>query len=70
MEEFELKVLCNHLVDEVEPNATPRSRLAAQKKLEHDQHCAKRILPLISGRGLESQVWNEVDSDLILSLII
>jgi len=54
MEEFELKVLCNHLVDEVEPNATPRSRQAAQKKLEYDQSCAKRILPLISGTFMQT----------------
>ncbi|CAK9088828.1 unnamed protein product [Durusdinium trenchii] len=54
MEEFELKVLCNHLVDEIEPNATPRSRLAAQTKLEHDQSCAKRILPLISGTFMQT----------------
>lgn len=54
MKEFELKVLCNHLVDEIEPNATPRSRQAAQRKLEYDQSCAKRILPLISGTFMQT----------------
>lgn len=60
IEEFELRVLCNHLVEEVEPSLTPRRRLVAQKKLEHDQSCAKRILPLISGTFFQSSSSNWV----------
>lgn len=49
IEEFEMRVLINHLIEEVEPGATPNSRQLAQLKLMKDQRCASRILPLISG---------------------
>lgn len=49
IEEFEMRVLCNHKVDEVALGAPPHVRLEAQQKLVYDQKCAHRILPHISG---------------------
>jgi len=49
IDEFGLQVLCNRLVDEVEPNAEPEARKEAQEKLIKDQKCAQLVLPVISG---------------------
>mmetsp|Transcript_98082 Transcript_98082/g.199185 ORF Transcript_98082/g.199185 Transcript_98082/m.199185 type:complete len:439 (+) Transcript_98082:1-1317(+) len=52
IDEFQMKVLCNSEVGDLERTDTPKSRKSASIKLQKDQHCARRILPVISGRFL------------------
>lgn len=49
LDEFNLKVLRNFKVDEVEPEAPQDVREAAQKKLLEEQQYAEKLLPVISG---------------------
>lgn len=51
LDEFGLKVLCNHVVEDVvSPRADACTRSKTVKRLADDQAYATRILPLISGR--------------------
>lgn len=50
LEPFQMQVLCNCMEEDVEPTAPKSVRELLQRKLAKDQACAKKILPVISGR--------------------